>query len=74
MRSTDATSVVLILKKGEVENLKGFRLINLAGGLYKWLAKVFVVDLKGLLAKVVIEALNAFMDKGRFWMFVFLAN
>lgn len=33
--------------------------------------KSFCSRLKGLLAKVVIEALNAFIDEGRFWMLCF---
>ena len=39
-RSLNAISVVLVPKKGGVEELKDFRPISLVGGLYKLLAKV----------------------------------
>ena len=36
VRSLNATFLVLIPKKGGVEDLKDFRPISLVGGLYKW--------------------------------------
>ncbi|RVW62360.1 hypothetical protein CK203_062889 [Vitis vinifera] len=39
VRSLNATFLVLIPKKGRVEDLKDFRPISLVGGLYKWLTK-----------------------------------
>ena len=36
VRSLNATYLVLIPKKGGVEDLKDFRPISLVGGLYKW--------------------------------------
>ena len=62
VRSLNATFLVLIPKKGGVEELKDFRPISLVGGLYKWLAKVLANRLKGVLAKVISLSQNAFME------------
>ena len=40
VKSLNATFLVLVLKKGGVEDLKDFRPISLVGSLYKLLAKV----------------------------------
>ncbi|RVW74519.1 hypothetical protein CK203_053802 [Vitis vinifera] len=45
-RSLNATFLILIPKKGGVEDLKDFRPIGLIGGLYKLLAKVLANRLK----------------------------
>ena len=62
VRSLNATFLVLIPKKGETEELKDFRAISLVGGLYKWLAKVLANRMKGVLAKVISTAQNAFVE------------
>ena len=64
VRSLDATFLVLIPKKGGVEDLRDFRPISLVGGLYKWLAKVVAKRLKLVVGKVVSKAQNAF-EEGR---------
>ncbi|RVW46863.1 hypothetical protein CK203_075692 [Vitis vinifera] len=48
----NATFLVLISKKGGMEDLRDFRPISLVGGLYKWLTKVLANRLKRVLAKV----------------------
>ena len=62
VRSLNATFLVLIPKKGGVEDLKDFKPISLVGGLYKWLAKVLANRLKGVLAKVISLSQNAFVE------------
>ena len=57
-RSINTTFLVLIPKKGGVEDLKDFKKINLLGSLYKLLAKVLGNRLK----KVVSYAQNAFVE------------
>ena len=53
VRSLNATFLVLVLKKGGMEDLRDFRPISLVGGLYKWLTKVLANRLKMVLAKVI---------------------
>ena len=62
VRSLNATYLVLIPKKGGVEDLKDFRPISLVGRLYKWLTKVLANRLKGVLAKVISMSQNAFVE------------
>ena len=62
VRSLNATFLVSIPKKGRVEDLKDFRPISLVRGLYKWLAKVLAYKMKGVLAKVISTAQNAFVE------------
>ena len=56
VRSLNATFLILIPKKGGVEDLRDFRSISLVGGLYKWLAKVLANRLKLVVGKVVSKA------------------
>ena len=63
-KSLNTTLLVLIPKKGGVEDLGDFRPISFLGGLYKLLAKVPANRLKKVLRKVVFEDQNAFV-KGR---------
>ena len=63
-KSLNTTFLVLIPKKGGVEDLGDFRPINLLGGLYKLLAKVLANRPKKVLDKVVSADQNAFV-KGR---------
>ena len=53
VKSLNSTFIVLIPKKGEVEELKDFRLISLVGSIYKWIAKVLANRLKRVVGKVV---------------------
>ena len=46
MKSMNATFIVLVPKKGGAEDLKDYRPISLVGGLYKWLAKGWLTDLR----------------------------
>ena len=66
MKNLNITFLVLIPKKGGVEDLKDFRPISLVGALYKLLAKVYVLLLiqsliqkrKKLLAKVLANRIE----------------
>ena len=60
----NTTFLVLIPKKGGVEDLGDFRPISLLGGLYKLLAKVLANRLKKVLGKVVSVDQNVFV-RGR---------
>ena len=52
-KSLNATFLVIIPKKGGVEDLGEFRPISLLGGLYKLMAKVLANRLRMVLDKVV---------------------
>ena len=69
VKSMNATSLVLISKKGEVEDLKNYRPISLVGGLYKWLAKVLANRLK-----VILKARNDFVEGRQILDAVLVAN
>ncbi|RVW36854.1 LINE-1 reverse transcriptase-like [Vitis vinifera] len=60
-KSLNTTFLVLIPKKGGVEDLRDFRPISLLGGLYKLLAKVLANRLKKVIGKVVSLDQNAFV-------------
>ncbi|RVW48943.1 Transposon TX1 uncharacterized 149 kDa protein [Vitis vinifera] len=57
-----ACFLVLIPKKGGVEDLKDFRPISLVGSLYKLLAKVLANRLKKVMGKLVSKSQNAFVE------------
>ncbi|RVW30834.1 Transposon TX1 uncharacterized 149 kDa protein [Vitis vinifera] len=63
-KSLNHTFLVLIPKKGGVEDLGDYRPISLLGGLYKLLAKVLANRLKKVIGKVISPDQNAFI-KGR---------
>lgn len=48
VKSSNATFLVLIPKKGGVEDLRDFKPISLVSGLYKWLTKVLTNRLKNV--------------------------
>ena len=60
-KSLNSTFLVLIPKKGGVEDLGDFRPISLLGSLYKLLAKVLANRPKKVLDKVVSGDQNAFV-------------
>ncbi|RVW93052.1 LINE-1 retrotransposable element ORF2 protein [Vitis vinifera] len=64
IKSLNHTFLVLIPKKGGVEDLGDYRPISLLGGLYKLLAKVLANRLKKVIGKVISPDQNAFI-KGR---------
>ena len=62
MKSINASFMVLIPKKGGVEDLKDFRPTSLVGSLYKLLAKVLANRLKKVVGNVVSMSQNAFVE------------
>ena len=62
VRSLDATFLMMIPKKGNVEDIKDHRPIILLGGLYKILAKVLTNRLRRLIGKVASPSQNAFVE------------
>ena len=61
-RSRNSTFLVLIPKKGGVEDLKDFRPISLVGSVYKLIAKVLANRLKKVMHGLVNTAQNAFVE------------
>ena len=74
--SVNSTFLVLIPKKRDAEDLRDFRPISLVGGrgLYKWLAKVLANRLKLMLAKVIFNAQNVFVEGRQIMNIVLIAN
>ena len=64
IKSLNHTFLVLLPKKGGVEDLGDYRPISLLGGLYKLLVKVLANRLKKVIEKVISPYQNAFI-KGR---------
>ena len=64
IKSLNHTFLVLLPKKGGVEDLSDYRPISLLGGLYKLLANVLANRLKKVIGKVISPDQNAFI-KGR---------
>ena len=64
IKSLNHTFLVLLPKKGGVEDLGDYRPISLLGGLYKLLAKVLANRLKKVIGKVISPDQNVFI-KGR---------
>ena len=62
VRSLNATFLVLIPKKGNVEDIKDYRPISLLGSLYKILAKVLTNRLRRVMDKVISPSQNAFVE------------
>ena len=61
IKSLNNTFLVLLPKKGRIEDLGDSRPISLLGGLYKLLAKVLTNRLKKVIGKVVSSDQNAFI-------------
>ena len=62
VRSLNSTFMILIPKKGGVEDLKDLRPISLTGSIYKLIAKVLANRLKKVMNKLVNSAQNAFVE------------
>ena len=73
-RSLNSIFLVLVPKKGGVEDLRDFRCISLVGGLYKLLAKVLANRLKKVVGKVVSSSQNAFVEGRQILDAVLIAN
>ena len=74
MRSLNVTSLILITKKENVEDLKDLRPISLVGGLYKILVKVLANRLQRVIGKVVSSSQNAFVEGIQILDVVLIAN
>ena len=62
VKSLNTTFLVLVPKKGGIDDLYDFRPINLVGGLYKLLGKVLANRLKKVVSKVVSPTQNVFVE------------
>ena len=62
VESLNATFLVLIPKKCNVEDFKDLRPINLAGGLYKIVTKVLAYIIKRVMSLIISQAQNAFVE------------
>ena len=74
VRSLNATFLVLILKKGNVEDIKDYMPISLLGSLYKILAKVLANRLRRVLDKVISPSQNAFVEGSQILDAALIAN
>ena len=74
VRSLNSTFLVLVPKKGDVEDLRDYKPINLVGRLYKLLAKVLANRLKQVVGKVVSSSQNAFVEGRQILDAVLIAN
>ena len=62
VKNLNTTFMVLVPKKGGVEELKDFRPISLVGSLYKLIAKVLANRLKRVMHGLINRAQNAFVE------------
>ena len=74
VKSLNATFLVLIPKKQNVEDLKDLRPINLVGGLYKILAKVLANRIKKVMGKIITQSQFAFVEGRQILDAVLIAN
>ena len=74
VRSLNATFLVLIPKKGNVEDIKDYMPISLLGSLYKILAKVLANRLRRALDKVISPSQNAFVEGSQILDAALIAN
>ena len=62
VKSLNATFLVLIPKKCNVEDFKDLRPISLVGGLYKILTKVLAYIIKRVMSLIISQAQNTFVE------------
>ena len=74
VRSLNATFLVLVPKKQNVEDLKDLRPISLVEGLYKILAKVLANRIKRVMGQVISSAQSAFVEGRQILDVVLIAN
>ena len=74
VRSLNATFLVLVPKKQNVEDLKDLRPISLVEGLYKILAKVLANRIKRVMGQVISPAQSAFVEGRKILDVVLIAN
>ena len=74
VRSLNSTFLVLVPKKGRVDDLRDYKPISLVGGLYKLLAKVLVNRLKKVVSKVLSLTQNAFIEGRQIFDAALIAN
>ena len=74
VKSLNATFLVLIPKKQNVEDLKDLRPISLVGGLYKILTKVLANRIKKVMGKIISQSQFAFVEERQILDAVLIAN
>ena len=74
VKNLDATFLVLIPKKQNVEYFKDLWPISLVGGLYRILTKVLANKIKRVLDKVISKSQNAFVKERQILYAVLIAN
>ena len=74
VRSLNSTFLVLIPKKGVVEDIKDLRSISLVGGLYKILTKALVNRIKCVMETIISKSQNALVEGRHILNIVLIAN
>ena len=74
VKSLNATFLVLIPKKCNVEDFKDLRPISLVGGLYKILTKVLANIIKRVMSLIISQAQNAFIEGRQILDAILIAN
>ena len=74
VKSLNATFLVLISKKNNVEDIKDLRPVGLVGGLYKILTKVLANRIKRVMSLIISQAQNAFVEGRQILDVILIAN